>query len=372
MNKEFSSLKVAIVHDFMWKVRGGERCVEGLCEIFPQADVYMLFGDVSSSKVISKHKIKFSFLQKLPLLKKYYRYSYFLWPIMIESFDLSRYDLIISTSSVSAKGIVPGMNSYHISYIFTPMRYAWDMGLDYFNEENFSLWKRLVIPVFLNYLRIWDVSTVERADAIVPISEFVSKRIWKYYRVKPEKVIYPPVDIKKAKISKSKEDYFIAISPFEPNKGGRLMVEAAIKGGFNLKLLGNGSMKNELLRKARKYKNIEFFDWVSEDEKWDLLSKSKGYLFCGVEDFGIVALEAMACGVPVVAYKAGGAIETVIDGKTGVFFTDYTVDSLLKAVSKVRSMKFKSKDLVGHAKKFSKERYLKEFKDLVKEKMELS
>lgn len=373
MNKKFEGLKVAIVHDFMWQVRGGEKCVEALCEIFPDADVYMMFGDTSSSKIIPKHKTTFTFLQKFPFLKKYYRYTYFLWPIAIETFDLNGYDLIISTSASAAKGIVPGLNSLHISYTFTPMRYAWDMTFEYFNPLNFSLWKRLVIPMFLNYIRIWDVSATDRIDVMVPISEYIAKRIKKYYRRDPDPVIYPPVDVKKGKISEKKEDYLVAIAPFEPNKGGRLIVETAIRDGFNLKLIGDGTMKKELEERAKGHENIEFLGWLDEEgSKWDVVSKAKGYLFCGVEDFGIVPVEAMACGVPVIAYAQGGALETVVDGKTGIFFYEQTVDALSEAIKLLDKKDFSSKDIQKHTEKFSRDRFIREIERLVADKMGLS
>jgi len=369
MSKHPKTLKVALVHDFLWSMRGGEKCLEVFAEMFPNADIYMLFGDRKKmSESILSHRIFFSFLQRFPLIKKYYRYTYFLWPFAIENFDLMDYDLVISTSASVSKGVITGLDTVHVSYMFTPMRYAWDLSFEYFNSENFSLWKRLIIPIFLHYVRIWDVVSTQRIDFLIAISEFVAKRIKKYYRRVPDTIIYPPVYTDLTHISYKNEGYFYAVAPFEPNKGGRLMVECAMKYGFKLKLIGDGSMKRSLQKLAKNYQNIEFLGYIPEKEKFNLISKAKALLFCGVEEFGIVPPEAISSGVPVVAYRGGGVVETVKEGFSGVFFDKQDVKTMKKAIDKLDEYylegRFVKEKMRETMKKFSKERFVKEFEKI--------
>lgn len=395
---------VAIIHDFSWGMRGAERCVDALCELFPDADLYMMFGDRSKlSSTICKHKIYFSFLQAIPWLKKFYRYTYFLWPIAIESFDLSDYDLIISSSSVVAKGVITPPWSVHISYMYTPMRYAWGQMHTYFSPHlgHFSWWKRLFIYPFLNYLRIWDVASTARVDKIIAISELSKQRIKKYYKREVEKVIFPPVKML-PKIKKEynrslftlvpmneRENYYVAIAPFEPNKAGKLLLGVVHSLGLHLKIIGEGSMKKDMMRVSQRMKDgrmernenwsdgssrtipgkIEFLGWVSEQEKFDLLSNAQGCIFCGVEEFGIAAVESLMCGTPVVTYQDSGVAEIVLDGKTGVVFDAQTIENVGDALERLEKGvvdgNIKAKNIAKAARKFSKERFKEEFMEVV-------
>jgi glycosyltransferase involved in cell wall biosynthesis len=370
MMKNSKDLKVAIVHDWAYKMTGGEKCLEVFCELYPEADVYMMMGDSSKlSQTITRHKITYSFLQKIPFVSKFHRYTYFLWPTAIESFNFNKYDLVISSSACAAKGIVTGLDTLHVSYMHTPMRYAWDMTWYYFNPANFSWWKRLVIPFFLTYLRIWDIASSNRMDKLIANSNFVNRRIKKYYRRSADAIIFPPVYTSIFDYTKEREDYYLSVAPFEPNKRGDLVIEVAKRMGLKLKILGKGSKLKELQKRAEGYDNIEFLGFVSEDEKIQLLAKAKGLFFVGIEDFGIVPVEAIASGTPVIAFGKASGIDFVLEGQTGVFFYDQTVDAIMDAVERLdgllKERKFDKKFMNNFAKKFSKERFVTELKSFI-------
>ena len=368
--KNPENLKIAIVYEWLFRMAGGERCIDGLCEIFPEAEIFVLFGSEKNLLPnIKNQKIHYSFLQKLPFIKKTYRYSYFLWPSAIESFKFEDYDIVLSVSHCVAKGVIVPENIPHISYIFTPMRYAWDMSYEYFNKKNFSVLKQIFINSFMPYLRFWDYYSSNRPQKIAVISEFAGSRIRKYYKRDYERIIRPPVDIDQALFNEKLSDYYVAIAPFEPNKYGDVIVDAAKHYGFKLKLIGEGSMKKKLEKSAKGFRNIEFLGRISDKEKFRILSRALGFITMGTEDFGIAPVEAQACGIPVIGYNAGGIKETVIDDKTGILLDRRTKESLGKATEDLElkmSMKyFDRKFIVEHAKQFSKEKYLKEMKSWI-------
>jgi len=357
-------MKVALVHDWLVSMRGGERVLEVLCELFPGAPIYTLFHTPgSTSEVIERHPITTSFLQKLPKFEKYYRYTYPLMPMAIEDFDFSGYDLVVSTSHRIAKGVITPTNTCHISYIHSPMRDAWEFTHEYFGKSQMSWWKRLVIPPQLTFLRVWDVLSTSRVDALIANSHNVQKRIFKTYR-RDSTVIYPPVDIERYKPSLVKGHYYFMVGSFEPNKRVHLAIDAFTRLGYPLKIVsGSGRGHEELLKKAGP--NIEFLGWQEDETVAELFAKAKAFIFPGIDDFGITPVEAQASGTPVVAFGQGGALETVIDGETGILFYEPTADSLQEAVKKVDSIDWQTEVLVEHAKRFSRQSFTRQMDEFI-------
>lgn len=329
-------MRVALVHDWLTGMRGGEKVLEVLCGLYPDADLYtLLYVKHRLSEVIERMNIKTSFIQKLPMVSKYYRYYLPLFPTAIEQFDLRGYDLVISTSHCVAKGILPMPDSLHISYCHTPMRYVWDMHFDYFKESGQRL-QNLLVPFFSNYLRIWDVTSSQRVDYFVANSRHVQNRIKKFYR-RESTVIYPPVDCDffyPSTVSNRGRDYFLMVTAFAPYKKVDIAIEAFNRLGKPLLIVGGGQGMDGSKKRAKK--NIEFLGWQSNEKVRDYYTGCKGFIFPGKEDFGITPVEAQACGKPVIAYGKGGVLESVVplpqEKPTGVFFDEPTAESLLKAV----------------------------------------
>ena len=318
-------------------MRGGERCLETFCELFPKADLYTLLHIPRSvSPTIEKMEIKTSFIQNLPFSKKGYRKYLPLFPMAIEGFNLKGYDLVLSCSHCVAKGVIPSPDALHVSYVLTPMRYAWDMYGEYFGES-----RNRMVPFFIHYLRMWDVTSSQRVDHFLCISRHVENRIKKFYRREAE-VIYPPVEIKRFSLRQRKENFFLIVSSFAPYKRIDLAIEAFNRLGYPLKIIGSGPEEKRFRAMAKL--NVEILGWLPDDTVVDYYSKCRALIFPGEEDFGIVPLEAMACGKPVIAYGRGGALETIVsydhggktegESPTGLFFYEQNVDSLVDAVER--------------------------------------
>lgn len=368
-------MKVAIVHDWLTGMRGGERCLEVFCEIFPQAHLYtLLYVPGSVSPLIEQMPIKTSFIQKLPFSKKGYRKYLPLFPMAVEGFNLKEYDLILSCSHCVAKGIIPSPEALHISYLLTPMRYAWDMYPEYFWEN-----KSWMIPFFIHYLRMWDVTSSQRVDHFLCISRHVKNRIMKFYRREAE-VIHPPVDISRFRVQNEKEDFFLIVSSFAPYKRIDLAVEAFNRLGFSLKVIGSGPQEKRLKSMARS--NVEFLGWQPDEVVSDHYSRCRALIFPGEEDFGIVLLEAMASGRPVIAYGRGGALETIVpygqkdkaggNAPTGLFFHEQNVDSLIEAIKQFEKieMDFDPVAIRNHTLRWDREIFKGKIKDNIFKKME--
>lgn len=346
-------------------MRGGEKALEVFCELFPSADVFTLVhskGKVSDT--IEQMRIKTSILNRIPNIDKYYRYFLLFFPQVIESLRTEKYDLILSSSHCCAKGVRKRKGAVHICYCYTPMRYIWDMWKEYFDPEE-SVKNKLIVK-FLPYLRRWDVSVNYRVDYFIAISHFVRQRIRNFYK-RDADVIYPPVDMSKFKPSAEKEDFYLVMSALVPYKKIDMAVSAFNKSGKNLVVAGTGPEEKKL--KAMAKPNVRFLGWLSDGEIRDLYSRARALVFPGTEDFGIVPLEAQACGTPVVAFGKGGALETVIEGKTGTFFYEENADSLLEAVERADKIEFNISKLRANAERFNRDKFKKEIKEYVQSKL---
>jgi glycosyltransferase involved in cell wall biosynthesis len=350
-------MKVALIHDWLTGMRGGEKCLEVFCEMFPEAPIYTLVhrpGSVSGT--IESHEIHTSFLQRMPRgSTKYQRYLP-LFPAAIERFDMRGYDLIFSSSHAVAKGVVVHPGATQICYCHTPMRYVWLAYEQYFGGDKYGFPTSWMLPGVATYLRNWDVVTASRVDHFIANAHNVAKRIKRYYN-RPAAVVHPWADTEtyQPDPTVTREDFCLIISAMVPYKRLDLAVEACRKLDKRLVIIGTG-VEEKRLRKLAGPKT-EFRGWATEAELVDMLRRAESLLFPGEEDFGIVPVEAMACGTPVVAYGKGGVLETVIDGVTGIYFREQTVDSLADAIERVSKTEFRLDKFRSRAEEFSRERF---------------
>ena len=330
--KVLEGRKVALVHDWLTGMRGGEKCLEVLCELFPDADLYTLIhqkGELSDT--IEAMPIHTSFVQYLPFGLKKYRHYLPLFPTAIEQFDFSPYDLIVSSSHCVAKGVKHDDSVYHISYVHAPMRYVWDQFNTYFRHSRTSLPVRIGAELIRPYLQRWDCNTAKRVDTFLCNSDNIRKKILEYYG-RESQVIYPPVDLSRFKPGDTKAGYYLMVGAFAPNKRVDLAVEAFNQLKLPLKILGSG--QDEEYCRSIAGDNIEFLGALSNEKLLELYQQARALVFPGEDDFGITPLESQACNTPVIAYASGGALETVTE-KTGVFFAEQNVEALIEAVEKM-------------------------------------
>ena len=387
-------MRVALVHDWLTGMRGGEKCLEVFCQLFPDADLYTLLhipGKLSPS--IERMKIHTSFIQKMPFSKRGYRNYLPFFPTAIEQFDLRGYDMVLSSSHCVAKGVITQPMTCHISYIHTPMRYVWELYNDYFGEDRIGWLKRKVVPPITNYLRMWDVASSNRVDYYLANSHHVARRVKKHYQ-RDARVINPPVNFSLFDLSEKTEDYFLIVSALAPYKRIDLAIETFNQLKLPLKIIGTGEMEKKLRQMAGP--NIEFLGWRTDEEVCDYYMRCRAFIFPQEEDFGITPLEAQACGKPVIALGRGGALETVIgafaeDGMpseldherlpaasrpapgeaiTGVFFRRQTVTSLAYAVRAYQKLadRFDPAAIRRNAMRFATPRFAEEIKQFITEK----
>lgn len=344
-------MKVAIVHYWLVSMRGGEKVVEQLCEMYPDADIFTLVCDPAAlSPTIRRHKIITSFLQKIPGAVRRYKMLLPLMPFALEQFDLSNYDLVLSSESGPAKGIVPRPGAIHICYCHTPMRYIWDHYHQY--RSDCGPIQRLLMPLISPFLRQWDVTTASRVDAFVANSAHVAARIRRYYG-RDAIVIHPPVSVDDFTVSGDIDDFYLCAGQLVGYKRIDLAIHAFNRMGKRLVILGEGE-KLEALRKIAG-PTISFVGRQPFAALRHSLSRCRALIFPGEEDFGIVPVEAMASGRPVIAFNRGGARETVVEGRTGCFFDHQSVESLIHAVERFESTEatFNPLALRDHARLFA-------------------
>ncbi len=361
------NLRVALIHHWLVRMRGGEKVLESLCRIFPQADIYTLvFFPREIPDSIKAHSITTSWIQKLPFSTRHYSRYLPLLPLAIEQFDLSRYDLVLSSDAAVGKGVITRPEACHICYCHTPLRYAWS-GYHTYLQAVESSWKRCLASLLMSYLRTWDAAASLRVDYFIANSQTVSRRIQKYYR-RESVVIYPPVAISGLERSNSLEGYYLAVGHLVPYKRFDLAIDAFNDLGRPLLIIGDGPEYSRLNKRARKH--IKILKPVSDQVLKQYLSQCRALIFPGEEDFGIIAVEAHACGCPVIGFCRGGASETVIPEVNGLLFEDETPASLAKAVQKFEAIesKFDAQTIRNTAARFNAERFEQELTRFVCEK----
>jgi glycosyltransferase involved in cell wall biosynthesis len=354
-------MKVAIIHYWLVGMRGGEKVVEALCEMYPQADIFThVYVPELVSERIRKHRIIPTFINSLPRAARMYKNYLPLMPLALEQLDLSGYDLIISSESGPAKGIVPPANAVHVCYCHTPMRYIWNMYHEYRNSAGRIA--RLLMPPLTHYLRMWDVSSAARVDSFVANSTTVARRIRRYYGA-TSVVIHPPVDTEAFAIAAPSEleDYYLMAGELVSYKRPDLAVRAFNDMKLNLVVIGGGEMLEEVRRLAGptvKVLGSQPFDVLKQH-----YARCKALIFPGEEDFGMVPVEAMASGRPVIAFGRGGATETVVKGLSGVFFDEQTVEAISLAVKNLAAdAPIDPEKIAAHARQFGREQFFQKMR----------
>ncbi len=345
-------MKVAIVHDWLVTNAGAEKVLRSIVNLYPDADIFSLVDFLSYEErdiIIDGKKVHTSFIQKLPYAKKHFRNYLPLFPKAIESFDLSTYDLIISSSWAVAKGVKKNKSQIHICYCHTPIRYAWDLYDEY--TEDLPWFKKTVVQSILKYIRRWDIATLDRVDHFIANSTFVQERILRIYD-RESTVIYPPVDIDKFTLYEEKEDFYLTASRLVPYKKTKLIVEAFNKmPDKKLVVIGSGEEYDSIKKIAKD--NITVLGYQSDEILIATMQKAKAFMYAAIEDFGIIPIEAMACGTPVIALNEGGTKETVIDKVTGIHFDEQTQESIIDAVKAFEKLDFNHSDIRNEARKYT-------------------
>ena len=332
-------MKTAIIHDWLVTNAGAEKVLKEIVELYPKADIFSIvdfLDDIQRQEIIKGKKVTTSFIQNLPFAKKHFRNYLPLFPKAIESLDLRGYELIISSSWAFAKGVKKDKNAIHICYCHTPIRYAWDLYDEY--TSNLNQPKKFLVQKTLQYIRKWDISTLDRVDFFIANSDFVKERIKRIYN-KSAEVIYPPVNINKFVLEKNKEDFYLTASRLVPYKKTSLIVEA-----FNqmpqkkLIVIGSGEEYEKIKSIAKS--NIQVLGYQEDEVLVRYMQKAKAFIYAAIEDFGIIPIEAMACGTPVIALDNGGTAETVIDGVNGVHFKNQTPKDIITATQRFENKIF--------------------------------
>ncbi|MFM0029850.1 glycosyltransferase family 4 protein [Paraburkholderia madseniana] len=368
-------MRVAIVHEWLVTFGGSERVVEQMLECFPEADVFSLIDFMDDRAFLKGKRATTSFVQKLPFAKRKYRNYLPLFPLAIEQFDLSAYDLVLSSSHAVAKGVLVGPDQLHISYVHSPIRYAWDLQHQYLTEANLLKgFRSLFARVALHYIRTWDVRTANGVDTFVANSDFIARRVNRVYR-RDATVVYPPVDTEAFELGTHKESFYVTVSRMVPYKKVDLVVEAfSAMPERSLVVIGDGPDMEKIRSKAGP--NVVILGHQPFPVLRDYLQRARAFVFAAEEDFGISIVEAQACGTPVIAFGKGGACETVIDDTqpqpTGVFFDEQTVESVQAAVRRFEASadRFLPDSCRANAERFSEAAFRRGFLAVVLKAME--
>lgn len=366
-------MKIAIVCDWLVTYAGAEKVLEQMLNVFPEADLFAVvdFLPEGQRDFIKNKKVTTTFIQNLPRARKKYRNYLPFMPIAIEQLDLSGYDVVISSSHCVAKGVLTGPDQIHISYVHSPVRYAWDLQHQYLREAGLTHGlKSKIARLIMHYMRIWDTRTSNGVDYFIANSHFIVRRIWKCYR-REAKVIYPPVDVDKFTFCDKKEDFYLTASRMVPYKKMDLIVEAFSKmPDKQLIVIGQGPDFNKIKKLAGP--NVKLMGYQPDSVLQDYMQRAKAFIFAAEEDFGITPVEAQACGTPVIAYGKGGSLETVrgygeMEKPTGIFFSNQKIQDLVDAVSYFEeiSQDITAKDCRENAEKFAISVFRKRFSDFV-------
>ncbi|MCF2649145.1 glycosyltransferase family 4 protein [Niallia circulans] len=368
-------MKTAIIHDWLVVYNGAEKVLEEILKIYPDADLYSTveYLEEKDRHFIQNKKVNTTFIQKLPFSKSKYRAYLPLMPLAIEQLDLSKYDLIISSSYAVAKGVITGPDQLHISYVHSPIRYAWDLQHQYLKESGMDKGiKGYITRFLLHKIRNWDYRTANGVDFFMSNSDFIGRRIWKVYKRKSQ-TVYPPVDVASFSFHPEKEDFYLTASRMVPYKKIDTIVEAfSLMPNKKLIVIGDGPDFKKIKSKAGP--DVSMMGYQSFEELKDHMQRAKGFIFAAEEDFGITPLEAQACGTPVIAYGKGGSLETVkgymeSENPTGYFFYEQTAQSIKKAVEEFEQISFNPSNCREHALKFSPDRFREDFKQFIDDKL---
>ena len=362
-------MKVAIIHYWLVNMRGGEKVIEALLEMFPQADIFThVYNPKAVSTLIKDRRVVTSRINRLPFAKKLYQLYMPLMPNALMDFNLQDYDLVISSESGPAKGVVPNPNAYHVCYCHSPMRYLWDMYHEYFRGTTPLV--RFFMKRLIPSLRIWDVTSANLVDRFVTNSGYVAKRIGRCYN-REAVVVHPPVDIEKyLAVERQPRDFYLFFGQLTGYKRADIAIEACVRSGRKLVVAGAGNVKKEF-RKYKKSGLISFLGRVSDEDIFDLFASAKALIFPGIEDFGIIPVEAQAAGCPVIAYRDGGALETVREGVTGLFFNEQTPESLMAAMDhfEQNEAQFSRRQVFkDHVQQFSKTAFIERIQKVLAER----
>lgn len=362
-----ADMRVALVHDYLTQFGGAERVLLALMELFPHAPVYTLVYDREGMRIpFDESRLRTSFLQRLPGARRHHRYFPLLMPLAMEQFDFAEYDLVLSDTHSFGKGVITGTSTLHLSYCFTPTRYVWDDSHRYVREFSRSAIFKRFAPLALSYIRLWDLFASRRVDHYLTLSAYVARRIHKYYR-RQAKVIPPPVDVERFTPNGSDQGYYVIVSRLVPYKRIDIAIDACERLGRPLKIAGTGPEEDILRQRAGQW--TTFLGFVPDEKLPELYSQARALLFPQEEDFGITPLEAAASGKPTIAFRAGGALETIIENKTGIFFNQQSPESLIKAIQTFETGFWDWRLIRRHAERFRRERFLQQMEQVIEQQL---